>query len=211
MKDLKSTCLLSRRFWCDKFFWLQCKNLPTGYYPMKHLVKNNFGSNRPQDKGVVEIMKQYIVLSVVACSFLILTAVSLSAQQGFGRMGGKKATQDEGRGIYNPALVETISGDIVSIKDVNFNNGKITGVGMDFKTNGQTIPVYLGPHIYVDLQNFRISAGDNVEVKGVKVLLDGQEAFIAGEVRKGHEVLKLRNENGVPLWAGKGQGGRNGH
>jgi len=156
-------------------------------------------------------MKQYIVLSVVAYSFLALIAVSLSAQQGFGRMGGKGTAQGNGRGLYDPALVETITGDIVNIENVDLNHGKLTGVGMDLKTDSQTIPVYLGPHIYVDLQNVRIIVGDNVEVKGVKVLLDGQQTFIAGEVRKGNEVLKLRDDNGVPLWAGKGQGGHKGN
>ena len=178
---------------------------------MKHLAKYNLDGKRSQDSEKVDVMRQYIVLGVVAYSFLTLIAVSLSAQQGFSHMGGKRAAQGDGRGMYDPALVETISGDIVSVNDVSFKKGQITGVGMDLKMDSHTIPVYLGPHIYVDLQNVSISAGDKVEVKGVKVQLDGAQVFIAGEVRKGNAVLKLRNENGVPLWAGKSQEGRKGN
>ncbi len=157
------------------------------------------------------LMIRYIVGSVVAFSFVALVAVSLSAQQGFGHLGGKGGARGEGRGIYDPAQVEIITGSITAKKDVEFNKGKMTGVGLDLQTDRQTIAVYLGPHMYVDLQNVRLSERDYVEVKGVKVLLDGREAFIAGEVRKGGEVLELRDDNGVPLWAGKRQGGRKGN
>jgi len=156
------------------------------------------------------MMRKYLVLGVVVFSFVALISLSLTAQQDFGRMGGRGAAQGQGRGLYDPAQVETISGDVADTHDVDFENGKITGAGMDLKTDSQTLPIYLGPHIYVDLQNVRISAGDSVEVKGVKVLLDGQQAFIAGAVRKGNEVLELRDDNGVPLWSGKSQGGRRG-
>jgi len=154
-------------------------------------------------------MRKYIVLSLVAYSFIALIAVSLSAQQGFGRMGGRGAAQGDGRGMYDPALEKIVTGQIVNIRDVSLNDGKTTGVGIDLKTESEMIPVYLGPHIYVDLQNVTMSVGDNVDVKGVNVLAGGQQILLAGEVRKGDGVLKLRDDNGVPLWAaGKGHGAR---
>jgi Glu-tRNA(Gln) amidotransferase subunit E-like FAD-binding protein len=54
----------------------------------------------------------------------------------------------------------------------------------------------------------KIKAGDKVEVKGVKAVRMGQDVFIAAEVKKNGEILKLRDENGVPFWAGwRGAGG----
>jgi len=156
-------------------------------------------------------MLRYIVGSVVAFSFVALVAVSLSAQQGFGRMGGSGGARGEGRGMYDPAQAEVITGEIVTVKDVEFNSGKMMGTGVELKSDGQTVLVYLGPHMYVDLQNVRINVGDNVVIKGVRALLNGQQAVIAGEVRKGDEVLRLRDDNGVPLWAGNRQGGRRGN
>ena len=156
-------------------------------------------------------MKRYIVAGVVAFSFVALVSVTLSAQQGSGRMGGRGGVRSDGRGTYDPAQAEIITGEIITVKDVEFNKGRMTGVGAELKTDSQTVLVYLGPHIYVDLQNVRINVGDKVEVKGVKVLLDGRQAVLAAEVRKGDEVLKLRDDNGVPLWAGKRQGKRRGN
>jgi hypothetical protein len=41
-----------------------------------------------------------------------------------------------------------------------------------------------------------------VEVKGSRVTFEGKPAIIAAEVKKGDEVLKLRDENGFPMWSG---------
>jgi hypothetical protein len=38
-------------------------------------------------------------------------------------------------------------------------------------------------------------------------MLDGKPALIAAEVKKGDEVMKLRDANGVPAWSG-GRSGR---
>jgi hypothetical protein len=134
-------------------------------------------------------------------------AMPLSAQQGFGRMGGKGGTKSEGQQKYDPSQVEIVSGEVAEVKDIETKNGKTSGVGLELNTVSQSLLVYLGPHIYVDLQNVRIVPGDKVEVKGVKTALDGQIIFLAGEVRKGGEVLKLRDDKGAPLWAGNKQHG----
>jgi hypothetical protein len=44
--------------------------------------------------------------------------------------------------------------------------------------------------------------GDSVEVKGSRVTFAGNPAIIAAELKKGDAVLKLRDDNGVPAWAG---------
>jgi hypothetical protein len=41
-----------------------------------------------------------------------------------------------------------------------------------------------------------------VEIKGSQVTVSGKPAIIAGEVKKGDETLKLRDESGVPVWSG---------
>jgi hypothetical protein len=46
---------------------------------------------------------------------------------------------------------------------------------------------------------------DTLEIKGSWVTFDGKPTIIAAEVKKGGQSLKLRNANGVPLWAGQGQ------
>jgi len=41
-----------------------------------------------------------------------------------------------------------------------------------------------------------------VEVKGSRISIQGQPTIIACEVKKGNNVLKLRDDRGMPLWAG---------
>jgi hypothetical protein len=73
----------------------------------------------------------------------------------------------------------------------------MSGVGLELNAGGQNLLVYLGPHNYVDLQNVRIVPGDKVEVKGVKISLACQIIILAGEVKKGDEMLKLRDDKGA--------------
>ena len=48
----------------------------------------------------------------------------------------------------------------------------------------------------------KIEKGDKVVVKGSRVTMMDAPAIIAGEVKKGDSVLRLRDENGFPVWAG---------
>ncbi len=152
-------------------------------------------------------MMRFIVTSLVALSFVALVTVTLSAQQGFGRGGRRGGGMNQGQPKYDPSQEEILSGEVAAVKDIEMRSGKTTGAGLELQTGGQNLDVYLGPHIYVDLQNVKIEPGDSVEIKGVKTLVDGQVIFLAGEVRKGSDVLKLRDDKGTPLWAGNRQRG----
>ncbi len=152
-------------------------------------------------------MMRFIVTSLVALSFVALVTVTLSAQQGFGRIGGRGGGMNQGQPKYDPSQEEILSGEVAAVKDIETRSGKTTGAGLELQTGGRNLIVYLGPHIYVDLQNIKIGQGDNVEIKGVKTLVDGQVIFLAGEVRKGSDVLKLRDDKGTPLWTGNKQHG----
>jgi hypothetical protein len=48
----------------------------------------------------------------------------------------------------------------------------------------------------------KIEPKDKVEVRGAKATIAGKQAIIAAEVKKGDEVLKLRDDSGFPVWSG---------
>jgi hypothetical protein len=73
---------------------------------------------------------------------------------------------------------------------------------MNVKTDKETISVHLGPSWYLENQDVKIEPKDRVEVKGSRVTFAGNPAMIAAEVKKGDEVLKLRDDNGFPVWSG---------
>jgi hypothetical protein len=46
----------------------------------------------------------------------------------------------------------------------------------------------------------KIAAKNKVEVKGSRITFGGKPVIIAAEVKKGDEVLKLRDDAGFPVW-----------
>lgn len=104
--------------------------------------------------------------------------------------------------MYNPASVESVSGEVQSVNRMVPRRGMGAGVHLMVKTDKETVAVHLGPAWYLDRQDTRIEKGDTVEVQGSRVTLRGKPVIIAREVKKGDQTLKLRDENGVPVWAG---------
>jgi hypothetical protein len=105
-------------------------------------------------------------------------------------------------GMYNPGNVRTISGVIISVERFVPVRGMSAGIHVVVRTGSETLPVHLGPEFYIERLDTRIERGDTIEVKGSLVTLDGKDIIIAAEVRKGGEVLVLRDAKGFPAWAG---------
>ncbi len=150
--------------------------------------------------------KRYALIMLLFSVLLALVAVFAYGQQGLGRMGGRGGSSGGARGEskqnYDPSQAVVITGEVSALKDID--SGKMSGAGLELATSEGTVLVFLGPHIYVDLQSVRISVGDRVGIKGVRSMAGERSIFMAGEVRKGDEVLLLRDDKGAPLWARSG-------
>jgi hypothetical protein len=48
----------------------------------------------------------------------------------------------------------------------------------------------------------KIVPGDKVEITGSRITFQRDAAIIAAEVKKGDEILQLRDGNGFPVWSG---------
>ena len=143
---------------------------------------------------------------------LVMVAVVLSALGTLGQVSAQRGPHLRGGGgwgpggaygrLYDPKTIETISGEVVAVELHTPMKGMGGGVHLQLKTDKQTISVHLGPVWYIENQDATIEVKDKIEVKGSRVTFDGKPAIIAAEVRKGDQVLKLRDDNGVPHWAG---------
>jgi DNA-directed RNA polymerase subunit E'/Rpb7 len=107
--------------------------------------------------------------------------------------------------MYNPKTDETISGEVVSVDKFTPVKGMSYGVHLTVKTDKETISVHLGPAWYIENQDVKIEPKDKIQVKGSRITFDGKPAIIAAEVKKGQEILRLRDENGFPAWSGWGR------
>lgn len=104
--------------------------------------------------------------------------------------------------MYDPKTVETTSGEVTAVDRITPGKGMSGGIHMLVKTDKETVSVHLGPSWYIENQDVKIEPKDKVEVKGSRVTFGGKPAIIATEVKKGDEVLKLRDDNGYPVWSG---------
>jgi hypothetical protein len=106
---------------------------------------------------------------------------------------------------YDPKTVETMQGKVTSVEKIQQRGG---GVHLMLQADKETVAVHLGPSWYIDKQMPKIEANDTITVTGSRMTIDGKPAIIAAQVEKGNEVLKLRDDNGIPVWrrAGRGNG-----
>ena len=100
--------------------------------------------------------------------------------------------------------METVSGEVISIGKISLMNGVIQGVYVIVKSHEKKITIHLGPVWFIDGQDIKIKPNDEVEVKCSEITYQGKPAIIASEVKKGKEILKLRDEDGSPYWNGRG-------
>lgn len=142
-----------------------------------------------------------IISVVVVFSVILTSSVAFTAWRGWRGSGGWGMGSQYGR-MYNPATVETVSGTVESVDKIIPVKGMYAGVHVMLKTDKEAVSVHLGPEWYIERLDTEIGKGDNIEVKGSRVTFDGKAAIIAAEVKKGDSILVLRDNAGIPAWAG---------
>jgi sporulation protein YlmC with PRC-barrel domain len=112
--------------------------------------------------------------------------------------------EDPYKKIFNSKTIKTISGQVIKVDQV-----PEPGFGMEvrltvFIDKKEVLPVYLGPALYIvgpgQAKHFKI--GDQVTVSGSQATRGGELFMIATTVKRGNEVLRLRDKDGNPEWIG---------
>lgn len=104
--------------------------------------------------------------------------------------------------LFDVNTVQTIKGEVINIETITGKRGP-SGVHLTLKTAEGEIPVHLGPQWFLYKQSVKIEKGDQIEVTGSKITYEDNPAIIAQEVKKGNEVLTLRDKSGIPIWRGE--------
>ena len=138
-------------------------------------------------------MKNKIKISVLTAVVSLLFFSNLYAQN-----------KNQYKCIYNTSTVETITGDVQSVDFYSYKKSSGYGsVHIIVKTDKETITVHIGPSWYLEDNNFTINLNDKVEVKGSRVMWEGNDVIIAANIKIGDKSLALRDDSGVPLWSGR--------
>lgn len=143
-----------------------------------------------------------VLLGLAAGATLVAQGPGRGPRGGFGPGGNCPGMQQSG------SRAPIASNPIVEVKS------KITAVqiargqgmpSLEIAEGGQKTRVVLGSMRYLMQQDFNPKAGDEVSVKGYK---SGTDIFAITVAVAGGPVLRLRDDNGWPVWAGRGRMGR---
>lgn len=107
---------------------------------------------------------------------------------------------------WNPATVETIKGEVMTKDLITPPQGKnwSPAVGLTLKKgDAYAAYVHLGPQWYIDRQGIDIEVGDQVEVTGSKILVEGNKVILVSIIKKGDRIWQLRDEKGFPFWSAR--------
>lgn len=140
--------------------------------------------------------------ALIALVMVVSVAAGLYAQRGPMGKGAGWGPGSPYTRMYNAQTVETVSGQVMSIDRITPMKGMSYGVHLTLKADKETISVHLGPSWYIDNQDIKLATNDKIEVKGSRITFEGHPAIVAAEVKKGDEVLVLRDSNGFPAWSG---------
>jgi sporulation protein YlmC with PRC-barrel domain len=113
-------------------------------------------------------------------------------------------TEDPYKKIFDSKTIKTISGQVIKIDQVpEFGFGLQMRLTV-FIDKSEILPVYLGPAFYIvgPWQTKHFILGDKVTVSGSRVTVRGESLMIATTVKRGNEVLRLRDKDGIPGWIG---------
>jgi hypothetical protein len=105
-------------------------------------------------------------------------------------------------GHYDLRAEVTFKGTVAKIERMGTDHMRgMGGIRLIVKSENDTYTVHLGLADFVE-KTMTFKEGDFVEVTAARMPMMGESVFMAREVKKGDTVLKLRDENGMPLWPG---------
>jgi hypothetical protein len=110
------------------------------------------------------------------------------------------AQGQRGPRMYNPSTETTLQGSVTAVNTATGTRGW-NGVHLTVQSAEQKYDVHVGPAAYLASQKFAFAEGDQVEVTGSKVDLNGAPTLIAREIRRDGKTLSLRDKQGFPLWS----------
>ena len=92
-----------------------------------------------------------------------------------------------------------IKGVVEEIREVS---GQFEGTHLVVKTETKTVLVHVGPTAFLKEIDTSFNKGDQIEVVGCKAPDAAEEEILAREITAGQNTTTLRDDKGVPVWAG---------
>jgi hypothetical protein len=88
------------------------------------------------------------------------------------------------------------------VEEVRQVPGPFEGTHLVVKTDSKTVVVHVAPADFLKDIDTSFKVGDEVEVVGCKAPDATEEEILAREITVGQNTTTLRDDKGVPVWAG---------
>ncbi len=126
-------------------------------------------------------------LPVIAWMILLALAPRLSA----GKPSGPK---------YDPTTEITVKGVITEVKEFECPVSGGVGAHLTLKAGEKSVLVHVALSKFLKDYELSFEKGQQVEVIGSKVMMDGEEVILARQIIRGQSTFTFRDAKGQPLW-----------
>ncbi len=133
-------------------------------------------------------MKRRMVLQVLLIATVLALVTSAVAAQKIKDTGPK----------YDIANEVKLKGVIEEVRDVP---GDYEGTVLVVKTDTNTVLVHAAPAAFLKEIESTFNKGDQVQITGARAP-NAPEEILAREITAGTNTVTLRDEKGIPVWAG---------
>jgi hypothetical protein len=145
--------------------------------------------------------RRWKAMNTATLSLALLLAFGASSAFATDKAASTK-TEPEVR--YDAATVVDVKATVVSIREVA-KTEPLDGVYLTLKTEAgalktEILEVYVGPVDFVKTFGITFAKGDQIQVLGSRVKVDGVDLILAREVTRKETTLILRDKNGEPFW-----------
>lgn len=135
----------------------------------------------------------FIILFITLIATSCASNVRWQGQEGWG-------SDSKYLDLYNDENIETYLVEILEVSLLKVPGSNEKAVVIKVKTYDKALTVHLGPKWYIEKQELMLKKGDMINVKGSIFGYNSEESIMASEVSKGLKKLKLRDDEGSPLW-----------
>lgn len=106
---------------------------------------------------------------------------------------------------YDPATEIQFTATVEKVQEGACGSGR-HGVHLFVKSEEKDRAVHVGPAWFLEEKEFPVAVGDTLTITGSQVSCQGVQVIQPREMVKDGKTIVLRDEKGLPLWAGQGKG-----
>jgi DNA/RNA endonuclease YhcR with UshA esterase domain len=101
---------------------------------------------------------------------------------------------------YDVKAETTLKGAVDEVREVPGSCSGQTGLHLVLNTDAGKLEVQIAPPEFLKEMDVRFAKGDQVQILGSKLMLDGKPFMLAREITQSNNVLVVRDRKGDPVW-----------